>query len=133
MRLVTSKVIEYGRENVLQRTPDLPVYRLGNPGFPNGKERNESSHKKEEYLYFEEEVIDLLWRSGEVPEWINISLDDVIEEHVILRLMYTDRFTDKDELLRKNEFPPFRIYGCLVPGDRVGSSRVNGKIDLNRI
>lgn len=80
-----------------------------------------------------DEVTDLLWRDGKVPEWINISLDDVTEEHAILRLMYTDRFTDKDELLRKNEFPPFRIYGVLVLGDRIEKCRVNGKIDLNRI
>ena len=46
-----------------------------------------------------EEVVELLWRDGIVPEWIDISVFRADAEITFLELLCCGRYTDRDDLL----------------------------------
>jgi hypothetical protein len=64
-----------------------------------------------------EEVVDLLWRDGRIPEWINIQAVDVSDVETIIGLDACGRFTAMDELLyhHRQGCPPFEIHGPAYP------------------
>jgi hypothetical protein len=71
----------------------------------------------------ESEVVDLLWRDNQVPEWIDIAVVATKGSATILGLTCCGRFTGNEELLyhRKGGWPPFQPIGpVLPPGYRSG-------------
>ena len=71
----------------------------------------------------EHEVLDLLWRSGDVPEWIDVRVFDVVAGATIVELSVCGRFTSKDGLLyhQQGGRPPFHVTSPpLPPGYQYG-------------
>lgn len=62
-------------------------------------------------------VVDFLWRSGKVPEWIDIAVREVDVRHTVASLRCCGRFTAQDELLyhRCGGLPPFSIKSPYLP------------------
>ena len=72
---------------------------------------------KEAELKSELEVVDLLFRNGEVPVWIDISVDTVYKKFTVFRLLYSDRYSgDIEELYYyKRGTGPFGIKSPNLP------------------
>jgi hypothetical protein len=66
-----------------------------------------------------EQVVELLWRDGVVPEWIDISVERVDGGFTILQLLCCGRFTDRAELLyyAAGDACPFGIKSPPFPPD----------------
>jgi hypothetical protein len=64
-----------------------------------------------------QEAIDLLWRDGRVPEWVDVSVIGVTRSATLLQLLCCGRFTANDDLLyHENEGrPPFHVTGPVLP------------------
>lgn len=64
-------------------------------------------------------VVELLWREGRVPEWIDISVVRIEGNQTILQLRCCGRFTDRAELLyyAQTAVCPFGCKGPLLPPD----------------
>ncbi len=61
-----------------------------------------------------ERVVELLWRDGLVPEWIDIAVTRTDGTHTFMELLCCGRFTDREEHLyySKTDVCPF---GCKSP------------------
>jgi hypothetical protein len=68
------------------------------------------------------EAMDLLWRDGSIPEWINVSAVDAVESWTVIELRACGRFTRLDELLYHHEqgLPPFEIHSPAYPASTAG-------------
>ena len=60
-----------------------------------------------------------LWRDGKIPEWINVTAYDVVEERTHVRISCCGRFTAQDAHLyhRHEGYPPFHVLGPPVSLD----------------
>lgn len=76
-------------------------------------------------------VVDLLWRDGLVPEWINISVECADSEHTHFELRCCGRFTEHSEHLyySQTEWCPFGVKGPVLPHDDWKES--DGRFDLH--
>jgi hypothetical protein len=64
----------------------------------------------------EEVVVGSLWRSGKVPEWIDVSVLRVAGSDTVLRLICCGRFTSDEHLLYYQKgHPPFGIKSPDLP------------------
>jgi len=65
----------------------------------------------------EDEVVNLLWRDGKIPEWIDISVVNEVDSTTILELRCCGRFTSDEELLYHTwqGRPPFQVVGPTLP------------------
>jgi len=63
------------------------------------------------------DVVDLLWRDGLVPEWIDISVTQADSYHTYFELLCCGRFTSEDSLLYYSERGqgPFGIKSPRLP------------------
>ena len=61
-----------------------------------------------------DQVVDLLWREGRIPEWIDIAVVRTDASHTYMELSCCGRFTDVEELLyySRGKICPF---GCKSP------------------
>lgn len=64
-----------------------------------------------------EQVIELLWREGRVPEWINLSVSMKLESLTVIEVLACGRFTANDGLLyhEGEGYPPFHVTGPALP------------------
>jgi len=79
---------------------------------------NESQPDDQPILFTTAEaVVDYLWRSTKIPEWIDISVGAEDGEHTYLRLLCCGRFTATEELLyhRDGGVPPFSVKSPVFP------------------
>lgn len=65
----------------------------------------------------EEEVVDLLWRNGKIPEWIDIAVVNEVDSTTILELKCCGRFTSDERLLYHawQGRPPFQTVAPTLP------------------
>jgi len=77
-----------------------------------------------------EQVVDLLCRGNHVPEWIDISVENVDSEHTYFQLLCCGRFAADDALLyyRDSDLAPF---GCKSPSFPPRWTEEHGRFDLN--
>ncbi len=63
------------------------------------------------------EVVELLWREGTIPEWINLSVTGEDGEHTLIELACCGRFTANAQLLyhEREGYPPFHVLGPSLP------------------
>lgn len=63
------------------------------------------------------EVVELLWREGTVPEWINLTVKEEDGEHTVIELDSCGRFTANEQLLyhEREGYPPFHVLGPSLP------------------
>ncbi|WP_426751631.1 hypothetical protein [Myxococcus sp. Y35] len=64
-----------------------------------------------------EEVVELLWREGTVPEWIDLSVSREDGEHTAIEVACCGRFTANEQLLyhEREGYPPFHVLGPPLP------------------
>lgn len=86
----------------------------------------------QEYTKFSnlENVTKLLWRSGAVPEWINVYVVSETAGDTNIKLDCCNRFTDDPKLVYHVEkgIAPFHVLGPPVPADFDISSGLKYKI-----
>jgi hypothetical protein len=79
-----------------------------------------------------EEIVEMLWRNGKIPEWIDITPYEVDGNFLFSELLCCGRFTDNEaHLYHKQEgYPPFHQFGPIQP---VGYQDLehDGKFDLH--
>ncbi len=87
----------------------------------------------------EGEVVDLLWREGSVPEWIDVSLCGANRDATILQVLVCGRFTANEGLLYhvREGRPPFHVTSPPLPpgyedGDRFSVSTIRPWAALDR-
>src|SRR4051794_29397162 len=108
LQTATAIAVEFARDMVHQSLPAEVVYRVhpnqsydGHPRlgdeviFP-GDSLPEGSHLGPCSVA---EVADFLWRDGRVPEWIDISVETVVENCTVVRLQCCGRFSAEDQRL----------------------------------
>lgn len=80
----------------------------------------------------EAEIVDYLWRDGQVPEWIDVLVRRAAPEYTFFKLECCGRFTANDALLyyRDGGCPPFGVKGTVLPSGWK-SIEENGRFDLN--
>ena len=63
------------------------------------------------------EVVDLLWRAGRIPEWIDISVARTDGVHTFMQLLCCGRFTDQAKHLyyRDSDVCPFGVKSPYLP------------------
>lgn len=61
--------------------------------------------------------MEILWRDGLVPEWINLSVISEQSTYTLIEVLACGRFTDNEKLLYHiNEgYPPFHVLGPTLP------------------
>ncbi len=141
LREVGRRVVTFAREHVRQPLPDELVFRVypnqsfdGNPRVGDEAVFPDESLPEGEFLgpWSAEEVVEHLWRSGKVPEWIDAAVESEDGQRSLLGLRCCGRFTASEELLyhRLGGLVPFSIKSpALPPGWE--SVEASGKIDLH--
>lgn len=66
-----------------------------------------------------EQVVELLWRDGLVPEWVDISVERTDGTHSFIQLLCCGRFTEREEHLyySRTDVCPFGVKSPEVPMD----------------
>lgn len=64
-----------------------------------------------------DEVVDLLWRDGRVPEWVDMCVIDETGDLTVVQVMSCGRFTANDKILyhEREGRPPFHVTGPAFP------------------
>ncbi|MGW0433637.1 hypothetical protein ACWDV4_14005 [Micromonospora sp. NPDC003197] len=71
----------------------------------------------------ESAVVDVLWRDGRVPEWVNLSVIDRTSTVTLVEVVCCGRFTDDESRLYhvQEGTPPFHVLGPTLPPGHDGS------------
>lgn len=79
-----------------------------------------------------DQVIDLLWHNGLVPEWVDITPWEATQTGLVFWLTCCGRFAEREPLLyhTKEGYPPFHAPGVLTPPDWK-SLEESGRFDVN--
>jgi hypothetical protein len=66
-----------------------------------------------------EDVVQLLWCDGYVPEWIDLSVDKIRKGCVLIHIRLTGRFSCNESRYyhREQGYPPFHAAGIAIPYD----------------
>jgi hypothetical protein len=140
LRIVVDTAVDFARKHVLQFLPDKSAYLV----YPN--QSYDGNPLIEDELVFPsdalcdgefhgpwplDETVSFLWRSGMVPEWIDVAVQSEDGIRTLVALRSCGRFTSTEELLyhRNGGMPPFRIKSPVLPPGWV-NLEVSGKFDL---
>lgn len=119
--------VEFAREHVHEHLPDDVRFRValnssydGNPLHPDERvyPDDRRAHPSERVSRLDiDELVDLLWRDGAVPEWIDFSVEAADQEATIVEVMSCGRFTTNEALLyhQREGRPPFHVLGPALP------------------
>ena len=75
-------------------------------------------------------VVELLWRDGLVPEWVDVSVERADDTHTFIRLLCCGRFTDRAERLYYSD-TDVCPFGCKSPVLPPGWSESDEPFDLH--
>lgn len=137
--LAATSVVPLTREFVLDPLPDATAYLVYlNQSFDENPLRGDEELFPDDSLEGEPApcdagaVIRKLYRSGKIPEWINVSVARADAETTCLRLDYCGRFTAQDDPLYHplEGYPPFHCLGPPLP-PYWKSAELNGKFALH--
>ena len=116
--------LEFARTLVTNALPDkiryvvrLGVSYDGNP-LEDGEVTFPSDYDEKERIFDNsQEVADLLWREGRVPEWINVTVLSETPEYTNVKLECCGRFSDKaEQIYHAHEGrAPFHVLGPPIP------------------
>ncbi len=116
--------LEFTRTLVTNTLPDKIRYvvRLGASYDGNPLEDGEVTfpidYDERERIYdSSQEVADLLWREGRVPEWINVTVLSETPGYTNVKLECCGRFSDKPEQIyhAHEGRAPFHVFGPPIP------------------
>lgn len=124
----TARTVNFTREFVHNVLPDSFRYLVrlnqsydGNPLVPGERvyPGDVAQHGAETGPLLAEQVVDLLWREGSVPEWIDISVVRTDGVHTFLELCCCGRFTRNEQHLyyMGTGMGPFGCKGPALPPD----------------
>lgn len=129
LREAAAHAQRFGQTFVQERLPESVRFRIelnasydGNPLHPDERVfPGDSSPAVRSRFHFAnaDEVLELLWRGGATPEWINLSLAGELCGHTVLEMLVCGRFTDNEALLyhQGEGRPPFHVLGPALPPD----------------
>jgi hypothetical protein len=132
--------VEFARGFVEERLPDAVRFRVelnssydGNPLPPDVRTYPDDrrKHPLEQIARLSiESLVDLLWRDGAVPEWIDFSVEAVDEDATIIGVMTCGRFTTSESRLyhEREGRPPFHVLGPALPPEKWRDN--NGRFSL---
>jgi hypothetical protein len=129
---------DFGQQFIAEELPGAMLCRvLLNQSHDHGIRSGEVAYPDErspDELLEVTEVVDLLWRSESVPEWIDVRVSEVREGVTTVELLVCGRFTSKDDLLyhRQEGRPPFHVTSPTLPpgykdGERFSLSQVRSR------
>lgn len=80
----------------------------------------------------DQEVVELLWREGMVPEWIDVTPYSSDGTGTYFQLRCCGRFASKDDLLyhKEERYPPFHAPGVIIPPGWKSVEK-DGRFDLH--
>ena len=89
----------------------------GNPLGPDEQVFLKDVPSREPVPVTAEQAVGLLWRSGKVPEWIDINVEATSQQWTLLNLRCCGHFTTSDNLLyhKREGHPPFHVQGPRMP------------------
>ena len=118
--------LEFARTLVTNHLPDNIRYVVylgasydGNP-LEDGEQTFPDDYKGKQHCFVNSDgVIDLLWREGKVPEWINVSVESEDGEYTSIKLECCGRYSDDiDHMYHAHEGKaPFHVLGPPMPPD----------------
>ncbi|MEO8069574.1 MAG: hypothetical protein ABI599_17895 [Flavobacteriales bacterium] len=78
-------------------------------------------------LIKDQEVVDLLCRNEKVPVWIDVSVESVVDDRTVLRLLCSGRFSSESKAYyyQRNGSGPFGIKSPVFPPDHKEGVRFN--------
>lgn len=119
----------FAQSLVLESLPESLRFRVllnssydGNPLHPDERVFPEDGSIEQSLALLrcsEAEVVELLWRDGMVPEWINLSVCARLPDATVLEALCCGRYTANAELLyhAHEGYPPFHVVGPPLPFD----------------
>ncbi len=123
----SARARDFSREFIEEPLPDPMLFRLrlnasydGNPLHEDERVFPEDSAAKlarKLSRCTSDEVVDLLWRDGIVPEWVNVSVIGEIGTATLIEVLACGRFTANERLLyhQQEGRPPFHVLGPTLP------------------
>lgn len=120
------RAIAFAREKVWNEIPDAVRYKLeANQSYDVDQQGQSQTSYAQDSLPIgqyrgpltEAEAIDFLWRDGRVPEWIDITVDEVVNGTTLIELSCCGRYTDDEERMyyHPNGRGPFGVKGPALP------------------
>ncbi|MFP2958400.1 hypothetical protein ACLEPN_11300 [Myxococcus sp. 1LA] len=118
---------DFTRTFIIETLPDtirfdvqLNVSYDGHPLHPDERVYPEDSERIPVTLrsrLTQEDVVELLWRDGAVPEWIDLKVGREDGEHTLIVVSCCGRFTANEQLLYHEHegYPPFHVHGPSLP------------------
>jgi hypothetical protein len=125
------RAVDFAREFVEEHLPAAVRFRVelnssydGNPlhtderVYPDDRRVHLAEHIARMEM---EGLVELLWRDGAIPEWINLSVESADEEATLIHVESCGRFTANDALLyyEHEGRTPFHVLGPALPPDRM--------------
>ena len=130
--------LEFARTLVVNDLPDKLRYVVylgasydGNPLEDREQTFPDDYADRQRCFFDSDEVVELLWREGKVPEWINVSVESEDGEYTLIRLECCGRYSDDvNHIYHAHEGrAPFQVLGPPAPPD-YGSGGSEDKYDL---
>lgn len=120
----SSYALEFARTLVINDLPDgiRYVVLLGASYDESQLEEGEYTfpedyEHRERCFYRVSDIVDLLWRNGKVPEWVNVFVESATQEYTNIKLECCGRFSDKVEYMyhAHEGRAPFHVLGPPMP------------------
>ncbi|MCP3921957.1 MAG: hypothetical protein GY714_05150 [Desulfobacterales bacterium] len=130
--------LEFTRTLVLNELPDSICYIVclgcsydGNPLEEREKTYPEDYNEPERKCDSSKQVVELLWREGSVPEWINVTVDSEDKNFTYIKLECCGRFSDNHRLMYhiQEGYVPFHVLGPPIPTEFI-NEKEKPKYDL---
>ena len=127
LAIAARRAVEFARTFVEETLPDAIRFRVrlnssydGNPLHVDERVYPDDHHAHsidELAQMVEAALVDLLWRDGAVPEWIDFSVKATDDDATIVEAMCCGRFTANDAILyhEREGIPPFHVVGPALP------------------
>jgi hypothetical protein len=122
LQLATTKTLDFSRQFVWNNLPEHCRYVavLGDAGLQPTLRDGETVYPEEVGPVGPLDVmgaVEVLWRHGTVPEWINISAHSADDVSTYIELLCCARFTDREQLIYFEQLDtcPFQVRGPSQP------------------
>ena len=127
LRCASERTRDFARTQILEPLPDALRFDVqlnssydGNPLHPDERVYPDDPERIPGHLrswLTEEQVLELLWRDGAVPEWINLTVSEEDEDYTLIEVDCCGRFTANEQLLyhEREGYPPFHVLGPSLP------------------
>jgi len=124
--VAATTALDFARNFILEPLPDAKVFRVRlNCSYDKNLRSDEEVYPEDGSMErahqlrqcTEAEVVEVLWRKGSVPEWVDLTVVGVTGTQTVVKLECCGRFTLAETLLYHQRLgnPPFLIAGPTLP------------------